>query len=279
MSGHSKWSTIKRKKEKTDNARAKVFTKIGREIAVAVKSGGPDPAANSKLKDVIAKAKANNVPNDNIERIIKKASGDGNADAYNVSYTTSDCVLFWQGSARYDEPLSSSVTGGGQPTLMCKNYLAEIYADEKPQDFIVPQGIAEVKLDKLAYEDGNLVIASDNAPSAYVVSDIFDARYVPDQRDTSFDYPSANSFEATTDGDKVTIRFTADPHICYKVIKKSLFTDDKIVSEVKNQSGTITVEDTADGIFGYNRYVVVPYYIDDDGRETIGEIYQIPVGW
>lgn len=82
MSGHSKWSTIKRKKEKTDNARAKVFTKIGREIAVAVKAGGPDPAANSKLKDVIAKAKANNVPNDNIDRIIKKAAGEGNADNY-----------------------------------------------------------------------------------------------------------------------------------------------------------------------------------------------------
>ena len=82
MSGHSKWSTINRKKEKTDNARAKVFTKIGREIAVAVKAGGPDPAANSKLKDVIAKAKANNVPNDNIDRIIKKAAGEGNADNY-----------------------------------------------------------------------------------------------------------------------------------------------------------------------------------------------------
>ena len=82
MSGHSKWSTIKRKKEKTDNARAKVFTKIGREIAVAVKAGGSDPAANSKLKDVIAKAKANNVPNDNIDRIIKKAAGEGNADNY-----------------------------------------------------------------------------------------------------------------------------------------------------------------------------------------------------
>ena len=82
MSGHSKWSTIKRKKEKTDNARAKVFTKIGREISVAVKAGGPDPAANSKLKDVIAKAKAANVPNDNIERIIKKAAGEGNADNY-----------------------------------------------------------------------------------------------------------------------------------------------------------------------------------------------------
>ena len=82
MSGHSKWSTIKRKKEKTDNQRAKVFTKIGREIAVAVKEGGADPTVNSKLKDVIAKAKANNVPNDNIERIIKKAAGDGNADNY-----------------------------------------------------------------------------------------------------------------------------------------------------------------------------------------------------
>lgn len=82
MSGHNKWSTIKRKKEKTDNARAKVFTKIGREIAVAVKEGGPDPAGNSKLKDVIAKAKAANVPNDNIERIIKKAAGEGSGDNY-----------------------------------------------------------------------------------------------------------------------------------------------------------------------------------------------------
>ncbi len=87
MSGHNKWSTIKRKKEKTDGARAKVFTKIGREIAVAVRDGGPDPASNSKLKDIIAKAKAANVPNDNIERIIKKASGEtGGADYENIVY-------------------------------------------------------------------------------------------------------------------------------------------------------------------------------------------------
>lgn len=83
MSGHSKWNNIKRKKEKTDGQKAKIFTKIGRELAVAVKEGGgPDPASNSKLKDCIAKAKANNVPNDNIERIIKKAAGEGNADNY-----------------------------------------------------------------------------------------------------------------------------------------------------------------------------------------------------
>ena len=82
MSGHSKWSTIKRKKEKTDQQRAKVFTKIGRELAVVVKSGGPDPNVNSKLKDVIAKAKAANVPNDNIERIIKKAAGETGSNNY-----------------------------------------------------------------------------------------------------------------------------------------------------------------------------------------------------
>ncbi|MDF2568269.1 MAG: hypothetical protein K0R90_1725 [Oscillospiraceae bacterium] len=82
MSGHSKWSTIKRKKEKTDSQKAKVFTKIGREIAVSVREGGADPNSNSKLKDLIAKAKSNNVPNDNIERIIKKAAGDGDKNSY-----------------------------------------------------------------------------------------------------------------------------------------------------------------------------------------------------
>lgn len=82
MSGHSKWSTIKRKKEKTDQARAKIFTKIGRELTIVVKAGGPDPNVNSKLKDVIAKAKAANVPNDNIDRIIKKAAGEGSSDNY-----------------------------------------------------------------------------------------------------------------------------------------------------------------------------------------------------
>ncbi len=75
MSGHSKWKNIMHKKEKTDAQRANVFTKIGKEITIAVKEGGPDPTSNSKLRDLITKAKANNVPNDNIERIIKKASG------------------------------------------------------------------------------------------------------------------------------------------------------------------------------------------------------------
>ncbi len=76
MSGHNKWSTIKHKKGKSDALKANVFTKIGRELAVAVKAGGPDPATNSKLYDVIQKAKKNNMPNDNITKGIKKASGE-----------------------------------------------------------------------------------------------------------------------------------------------------------------------------------------------------------
>lgn len=82
MSGHSKWNNIKRKKEAADGAKAKIFTRIGREITVAVKEGGADPSSNSKLRDLIAKAKANNVPNDNIDRVIKKASGDNDKNNY-----------------------------------------------------------------------------------------------------------------------------------------------------------------------------------------------------
>lgn len=82
MSGHSKWANIKRKKEKTDSQKAKVFTKIGREIAVAVKSGGADPDNNAKLKDIIAKARANNMPGDNIKRCIDKAAGSQDSDNY-----------------------------------------------------------------------------------------------------------------------------------------------------------------------------------------------------
>ena len=88
MSGHSKWANIKNKKEKTDAQKGKIFTKIGREIAIAVKEGGGgDPANNSKLRDVIAKAKANNMPNDNINRSIKKAVGEGsNANYEEITY-------------------------------------------------------------------------------------------------------------------------------------------------------------------------------------------------
>ncbi len=86
MSGHSKWNNIKHKKEKADAANAKIFTKIGKEMAVAIKAGGPDPSVNSKLRDLIAKAKANNVPNDNIQRTIKKFSDNSDINYEEITY-------------------------------------------------------------------------------------------------------------------------------------------------------------------------------------------------
>lgn len=87
MSGHSKWNNIKHKKEKSDAQKAKIFTKMGREIAVAAKAGGPDPEVNGRLKDAIAKARSFNMPNDNIARVIKKAAGEQNMDNYeDISY-------------------------------------------------------------------------------------------------------------------------------------------------------------------------------------------------
>ena len=86
MSGHSKWKNIMHKKEKTDAQKAKVFTKIGKEIQIAVRAGGPDPVSNTKLRDLIQKAKSLNVPNDNIERTIKKASGADAADYEEITY-------------------------------------------------------------------------------------------------------------------------------------------------------------------------------------------------
>ncbi len=136
MSGHSKWNNIKRKKEKTDGAKAKIFTKIGRELAVAVKEGGSaDPNANSKLKDCIAKAKAANVPNENIERIIKKAAGEGNADKYeSITYegygpsgvaviveTLTDSRNRTAGDVRH----SFDKYGGNLGTSGCVSYLFE----------------------------------------------------------------------------------------------------------------------------------------------------------
>ena len=86
MSGHSKWNNIKRQKEKTDAARAQIFTKIGKEMAIAIREGGPDPNNNSKLRELIAKAKANNVPNENIERVIKKFSGNNDIVYEEITY-------------------------------------------------------------------------------------------------------------------------------------------------------------------------------------------------
>ena len=133
MSGHSKWHNIQAKKGKTDAARGKIFTKLGRELLIAVKAGGPDPAGNSKLKDVIAKCKAANMPNDTINNAIKKATGAGNNENYEEityeGYGTNGVAVIVEASTDNKNRTAADVrhafdkAGGNLGTTGCVSYL------------------------------------------------------------------------------------------------------------------------------------------------------------
>lgn len=135
MSGHSKWHNIAAKKGKADAARGKIFTKLGREILVAVKQGGPDPAGNSKLKDIIAKCKANNMPNDTINNAIKKASGEGSTATYEEityeGYGTNGVAVIVNASTDNKNRTAADVRhifdkfGGNLGTSGCVSYMFE----------------------------------------------------------------------------------------------------------------------------------------------------------
>ena len=181
MSGHSKWATIKRAKGKTDAARGKVFTKIGREIAVAVKLGGSDPASNSKLRDVISKAKAANMPNDNIQRSIKKASGELGSINYESivyeGYGVSGVAVIVETLTDNKNRTASDVRhifdkcGGSMGTNGCVSYLFEtkgiIVIEKKAgmdddevmmdaidcgaDDFVVGEGVYEISTSQASF--------------------------------------------------------------------------------------------------------------------------------
>ena len=135
MSGHSKWHNIAAKKGKADAARGKIFTKLGRELLIAVKQGGPDPAGNSKLKDVIAKCKAANMPNDTINNAIKKASGSGNNENYEEivyeGYGVSGVAVIVNASTDNRNRTAADVrhvfdkAGGNLGTQGCVSYMFE----------------------------------------------------------------------------------------------------------------------------------------------------------
>ncbi len=177
MSGHSKWNNIKHKKEKTDAQKAKIFTKIGKEMVIAIKAGGPDPASNSKLRDLIAKAKANNVPNDNIERTIKKAAGQTDVDYEEIRYegygpcgvavivnTTTDNRNRTASEVRH----YFDKFGGNLGTLGCVGYLFE----EKGVIIIEKEDVDEDKLMEDALEAGAAdFIAEDECFEIYTEKD------------------------------------------------------------------------------------------------------------
>ncbi|MBO5279896.1 MAG: YebC/PmpR family DNA-binding transcriptional regulator [Clostridia bacterium] len=177
MSGHSKWNNIKHKKEKTDAQKAKIFTKIGKEMVIAIKAGGPDPASNSKLRDLIAKAKANNVPNDNIERTIKKAAGQTDVEYEEIRYegygpcgvavivnTTTDNRNRTASEVRH----YFDKFGGNLGTLGCVGYLFE----EKGVIIIEKEDVDEDKLMEDALEAGAAdFIAEDECFEIYTEKD------------------------------------------------------------------------------------------------------------
>ncbi|MBQ2378472.1 MAG: YebC/PmpR family DNA-binding transcriptional regulator [Clostridia bacterium] len=177
MSGHSKWNNIKHKKEKTDAQKAKIFTKIGKEMVIAIKAGGPDPTSNSKLRDLIAKAKANNVPNDNIERTIKKAAGQTDVEYEEIRYegygpcgvavivnTTTDNRNRTASEVRH----YFDKFGGNLGTLGCVGYLFE----EKGVIIIEKEDVDEDKLMEDALEAGAAdFIAEDECFEIYTEKD------------------------------------------------------------------------------------------------------------
>ncbi|MBQ7897401.1 MAG: YebC/PmpR family DNA-binding transcriptional regulator [Clostridia bacterium] len=170
MSGHSKWANIKHKKEKTDAQRAKVFTKIGKEIAVAVKEGGPNPSSNSKLRDIIAKAKSNNVPNDNIDRIIKKASNDdANYEViYYEGYGPSGIAVIVEATTDNRNRTSAEVRhyfdkfGGNMGAIGCVSFMFsdkgvivienEDIDEDKLMEDALDAGAEDVAIDEEAFE-------------------------------------------------------------------------------------------------------------------------------
>ena len=185
MSGHSKFANIKHKKEKNDAAKGKIFTKIGRELAVAVKEGGgPDPANNSRLRDVIAKAKSNNMPNDTIERNIKKAAGEGAGDNYeHITYegygpngtaiivkTLTDNKNRTASNVRNAFTKGSGSVGTDELMMLALDAGAEDFAEEEESFEILtdPAAFSEVRL-KL--EEAGIVMAGAEVtmiPQTYV---------------------------------------------------------------------------------------------------------------
>lgn len=190
MSGHSKWNNIKRKKEKTDAAKAKVFTKIGREISVIVKTGGANPNENSKLKDAIAKAKAANVPNENIERIIKKAAGDGEANNYEeltyegygpsgvavVVETLTDNRNRTAGEMRhYFDKCGGNLGQSGSVTFMFdRKGMIRIEAEGRDEDTVMEDAL-EAGADDFNY-DGDVFEISTDANDLGTVRDALEAK-------------------------------------------------------------------------------------------------------
>lgn len=215
MSGHSKWKNIMHKKEKTDAQRAKVFTKIGKEMAVAVKEGGPDPVSNTKLAALISKAKSLNVPNDNIDRIIKKASSADAADYEEITYEgygPAGVAVIVQATTDSRNRTAGNVRhyfdkfGGNLGTLGCVSFMFE----DKGLIVVEKEDVDEDKLMEDALECGATdFVAEDDVFEIYTETDDVDD-VAAALKDKGYTYVSAEpdkipqSYVTITDEDAIT---------------------------------------------------------------------------
>lgn len=184
MSGHSKFSNIKHKKEKNDAAKGKIFTKLGRELMVAIKEGGPDPEANGKLREVIAKCKSNNMPNDTIQRSIKKAAESGNVDYESCTYegygpggiaVIVECLTDNKTRTAANVRHAFSKCSGNMGTQGCVSFMFDkkgqivIDMEDGPDEDELTMIAIEAGAEDFVVEDGSAVITTD--------PDDFDAVY------------------------------------------------------------------------------------------------------
>ncbi len=187
-----------------------------------------------------------------------------NSDIYSVGYTTQDTFLFWQGGS-----LPAEQTGGGATTLICKNFLDNYYITS-PKDFAIPNGIIQADIDKYAYEHSNsLILASQNAPKSSVINCLFSEKCLPKDVDNTYDRLSVDDVEFSQNLSNVSIKFTLNPKLCYRIYKRDFIKGETLVYDIKNSFGDADYLIDVDRFFG-NTITVVPYYIDDDSKEIIG---------
>lgn len=189
-----------------------------------------------------------------------------NSDIYSVGYTPKDTFLFWQG----DNNLPANNTGGGVTTLMAKNFLNKLYSDTKPIDFAIPQGISRINIDKYSYENLNkIVLASNNAPDSSVISVTVSEKCMPSEVDKTYDELEIDDIKFTQNNDSINISFEYNPKLNYKIYKRTFIEGEYILYNISKQSGKANLQISNKEFLG-SKLTVIPYYIDDDGKEIIG---------
>ena len=232
MSGHSKWNNIKHKKEKSDAAKAKIFTKIGKEMAVAIKAGGPDPNNNSKLRDLIAKAKANNVPNDNIQRTIKKFTDNSDINYEEITYEgygPSGVAVIVETSTDNRNRTAGNVRawfskyGGNLGQNGCVGYLFEekgviviIDEDEEIEEDVIMEHALECGAEDIKCDEGEYTIYTDPADLDAVRDAIIAQGYKIDTADLAkvpSTYVTLESEEDVENMQKMLDKFNEDDDV------------------------------------------------------------------